>query len=51
MDVAIREMHNGELDGRTISVNKAQPRMNSEDDMGVVVTHLVLEVDIVVQLT
>ncbi|KAM3385708.1 hypothetical protein ACQJBY_009455 [Aegilops geniculata] len=31
VDVAIREMHNGELDGRTISVNKAQPRMNSDD--------------------
>lgn len=31
MDAAIREMHNGELDGRTISVNKAQPRMSTDD--------------------
>ncbi|KAF8732070.1 hypothetical protein HU200_016026 [Digitaria exilis] len=33
VDAAIRGMHNGELDGRNISVNKAQPR-NSEDGYG-----------------
>ncbi|XP_072951082.1 glycine-rich RNA-binding protein RZ1C-like isoform X1 [Typha angustifolia] len=31
---AISEMHNRELDGRTISVNKAQPKMNSDDGYG-----------------
>ncbi|BAF20989.1 glycine-rich RNA-binding protein RZ1C [Oryza sativa Japonica Group] len=34
VDAAIRGMHNGELDGRTISVNKAQPRMNTDDGYG-----------------
>lgn len=33
VDAAIRGMHNGELDGRNISVNKAQPR-NSDDGYG-----------------
>ncbi|XP_026662364.2 glycine-rich RNA-binding protein RZ1C-like isoform X2 [Phoenix dactylifera] len=28
---SIREMHNQELDGRVISVNKAQPKMSSDD--------------------
>lgn len=28
MEDAIAELHNGELDGRTISVNKAQPKMS-----------------------
>ncbi|KAK3031766.1 hypothetical protein RJ639_037063 [Escallonia herrerae] len=31
MEDAIREMHNREFGGRTISVNKAQPRNGSED--------------------
>ncbi|KAJ6825761.1 putative glycine-rich RNA-binding protein RZ1C [Iris pallida] len=31
MEDAIREMHNQELDGRTISVNKAEPKMASDD--------------------
>ncbi|KAJ0028465.1 hypothetical protein Pint_35727 [Pistacia integerrima] len=31
MDDAIKDMHNRELDGRVISVNKAQPKLGSED--------------------
>ncbi|KAK6943880.1 RNA recognition motif domain [Dillenia turbinata] len=31
MDDAIREMHGRELDGRTISVNRAQPKMAGDD--------------------
>ncbi|GAV91282.1 RRM_1 domain-containing protein/zf-CCHC domain-containing protein [Cephalotus follicularis] len=31
MDDAIRDMNNRELDGRVISVNKAQPKMGGED--------------------
>ncbi|TVU41969.1 hypothetical protein EJB05_15533 [Eragrostis curvula] len=34
VEAAIRGMHNGELDGRNISVNKAQPRMNTDDGYG-----------------
>ncbi|KAL6880079.1 hypothetical protein ACP4OV_011644 [Aristida adscensionis] len=34
VDAAIRGMHNGELDGRNISVNKAQPRMNNDAGYG-----------------
>ncbi|BAF12823.1 glycine-rich RNA-binding protein RZ1C isoform X1 [Oryza sativa Japonica Group] len=31
VDSAIKEMHCQELDGRTISVNKAEPKMNTDD--------------------
>ncbi|XP_072956329.1 glycine-rich RNA-binding protein RZ1C-like isoform X1 [Typha angustifolia] len=31
VEKAISEMHNQELDGRTISVNKAEPKMKSDD--------------------
>ncbi|KAK3149717.1 hypothetical protein QOZ80_3AG0221510 [Eleusine coracana subsp. coracana] len=31
VESAIKEMHNQELDGRPISVNKAEPKMNTDD--------------------
>ena len=31
VDSAIKEMHGADLDGRTISVNKAEPKMNTDD--------------------
>src|SRR6266498_1348862 len=31
VDSAIKEMHGQELDGRIISVNKAEPKMNTDD--------------------
>ncbi|CAN6281900.1 unnamed protein product [Urochloa humidicola] len=31
VDSAIKEMHGQELDGRSISVNKAEPKMNTDD--------------------
>ncbi|ONM07742.1 glycine-rich RNA-binding protein RZ1C-like isoform X1 [Zea mays] len=31
VDSAIKEMHGQEIDGRTISVNKAEPKMNTDD--------------------